>query len=54
MLTYLLTRLNNKPTIIQFSNRDGNVYTIPLKIRFKNQLNKQTTFKEWNKKWIKK
>jgi len=54
MITYLLKRLNNKPTIIQLTNRYGGVYTMVLETRFEERLTKKITYKEWNKRWIKK
>ena len=54
MIRFLLKRIKEQPTTIQFTNRSGGVFTIPLGQPFKEDKSKQTTFKEWNKKWLKK
>ena len=54
MIRFLLKRIKEQPTTIQFTNDSGGVFTIPIGTPFKHNPNNQSTFKEWNKKWLKK
>ena len=54
MIRFLLKRIKDQPPTIQFSNNSGGVFTVPLGTPFKHNKNNQSTFKEWNKKWLKK
>ena len=54
MITFLLKRIKEKPTTIQFTNKSGGVFTIPIGTAFKPNPSNQSTFKEWNNQWKKK
>ena len=54
MIRFLLKRIKEQPMTIQFTNKSGGVFTIPLGTSFKPNPSNQSTFKEWNKKWLKK
>ena len=54
MIRFLLKRIKEQPTTIQFTNRSGGVFTIPLEQPFKEDKSKQSSFREWSKKWSKK
>ena len=54
MIRFLLKRIKEQPTTIQFTNKSGGVFTNPLGTPFKPNPANQSTLKEWNKKWLKK